>query len=208
MPKQRLSSGAVRAGTSLTARGSLRSRGTAWAAPIGRCPTSFSAAARRARAGCCRVAEHEDRAVSPSAIGDWVSGLSAVSARTTPRASRWSCHCSRSVRLGHDEAGVVETVDVLGEQPPALVSWWCSTIMSCPASSASSLPTPPGWGTSILKRTPNTFSYQGTLASTSVTVRARWWSRADVVVDMVLLGGLVRLEQWLGPVGASTSGSV
>ena len=49
-------------------------------------------------------------------MGDCVSGLSATSARTTPLRSRWSCQASRSARVGHDEAGVVEPVDGLGEQ--------------------------------------------------------------------------------------------
>jgi len=33
-------------------------------------------------------------------MGDWVSGLSATSLRTTPLAWRWACHASRSTQLG------------------------------------------------------------------------------------------------------------
>lgn len=47
-------------------------------------------------------------AYGSSVIGDWVSGLSAASARTTPLASRWSCQSSRSAAGRNREAAVVE----------------------------------------------------------------------------------------------------
>src|SRR4051812_46793301 len=58
------------------------------------------------------------------------------------------------------------------------------------AGSASSLPSPPSWPYSIWKLIPKTRSYQRTLASMSVTVRAMWCGRGRAISDtLVLLRG-------------------
>src|SRR5205814_3510697 len=77
------------------------------------------------------------------------------------------------------------------------------------SSVASSLPTPPGWGTSARNLTPKTLSYQGTLASTSVTVIARWWSRGGptVAIGSSRLGDALAVEVGEGPQrGAAITG--
>jgi hypothetical protein len=56
-------------------------------------------------------------AYGSSVIGDWVSGLSAASARTTPWASRCSCQSSRSLRVGtasRGRRGFAEETAVVG----------------------------------------------------------------------------------------------
>src|SRR5215212_8553450 len=58
------------------------------------------------------------------------------------------------------------------------------------AGSASSLPSPPSWPYSIWKLIPKTRSYQRTLASMSVTVRAMWCGEGSAISDtLVLLSG-------------------
>src|SRR5438552_19014336 len=57
-------------------------------------------------------------------------------------------------------------------------------MMRSMVSVASSLPTPPACGTSILWVIPKTVSYQETLVSTSVTVMERWCSAGWATADM------------------------
>src|ERR1035437_2219231 len=138
-------------------------------------------------------------------MGDWVSGLSAVSARTTPLVSRCSCQTSRSSRVATMKPAWSRPVVVSAKSWPSLLSCRCSANMSAMFGSARIFPTPPGWGTSIRKWTSKIVSYHFTAASRSVTVSARWCRRDWVTVGMWLLSS-VRVGGLEGGGGAWAGG--